>query len=352
MKASIKIVITIGIMGIAAILYSFILSPKKPSDEVKWETSKVLRKDINTEVLATGIIKPQVGAEVRIGSRASGTVTDLYVKIGDFVEKGDLLAKLDDAELIAKCKQAKANLNNSKVNLKYTEIELERIKNLRKKDFVSQQLVDDALKAYEMAKAKVEQDKANLEYVEIQLGYSHIHASISGVVGLVSTQKGETVSATLSSPTFVTIIDLNQLEVWAYVDETDIGRIKEDQKAVFTVDTYRETEFNGIVTAIYPQPEIQNNVVNYIVVINIKPQEGKILRPEMTTSVKVSTHNSNNAIAIPNKALKKAGRKYSVYVLSNNQAIKREVNVGLRGKFYTEIKEGLKENELVILNKN
>ncbi|MCK9422352.1 MAG: efflux RND transporter periplasmic adaptor subunit [Bacteroidales bacterium] len=334
-----------------AMTLTFISCTDKTPEDVKWETQTVSRRDIGTSVMAKGIIKPKVGAEVRIGSRASGTVTNLYVNVGDYVTKGTLLAELDDAELKAQCEKSKANLYNAEVTLKYAEIELQRMKNLKLKEFISQQVLDDAQKASELANARVLQEKANLDFTNIQLGYTRIYASLSGVIGSVSTQKGETVSAIISTPTFVTIIDLDRLEVWAYVDETDIGRIEEGQPAKFTVDTYPETEFNGIVRTIYPQAEILNNVVNYIVIIEIDQHKGNILRPEMTASINIYMQTHGNVLSIPNKALKRDGNKNIIYILEHNQAVEREVIVGLRGKYQSEIINGIKENEVVIINK-
>lgn len=352
MTTKVKIMAIFGLTGIISAAFAFLSGNEKTEEGIKWETQTVTRTDLASSVQATGIIKPQVGAEVRIGSRSSGTVTNLYVEIGDYVTKGQLLAELDDAELVAQCNKSKADLSNAEVNLKFAEVELQRMKSLMNKEFVSQQTLDFAQKEYELAKAKVLQENANLDYSNIQLSYSRIHASISGVIASVSTQKGETVSATISSPTFVTIIDLDRLEVWAYIDETDIGRIEEGQTAGFTVDTYPETEFNGTVTAIYPQAEIQNNVVKYIVIIKIDIQKGKILRPEMTASLNVFTQNLKGVLSVPNKALKRIGNKNIVYVLENNQPVEHEVIIGLRAKYQSEISEGLSENELVITNKN
>jgi RND family efflux transporter MFP subunit len=351
-KTTARILIGVGILSIVLIVCSFLWGKENSSQEIKWETLPVKRSDISTSILATGIIKPQVGAEVKIGSRASGTVTELYVNIGDQVKKGQLLAELDNSEYKALVRQSQANLNYSKVNVKYSEIEYNRIQNLAQKDFASKQALDEAEKAFEFGKAKCMQEKANLEYANIRLGYTRIYAPISGVIGSVATQKGETVSATIISPVFVTIIDLNRLEVHAYVDETDIGRIEVGQKARFTVDTYTDTEFRGKVTAIYPQAEIRNNVVNYIVIIEINKQDDKVLRPEMTTSVHVYTQKSENVIAISNKYLKRKVNKNFVTVLENNQVVEKEVEVGIRGKYKTEITAGLKENELIVINKN
>jgi macrolide-specific efflux system membrane fusion protein len=316
-----------------------------------WEIQTVRKQDISSSVSATGIIKPQVGAEVRIGTRASGTVTDLHVNIGDYVQKGQLLAEIDASELKAKLNQALANLKYAETTLKYAKLEFKRMEKLNAKEYVSQQVLEEAKKAVEIAESQVIQEESNVDYITIQLSYTKVNASISGVVGSVSTQEGETVSATFSAPTFVTIIDLDQLEVWAYIDETDIGRIEIGQAVTFTVDTYTETEFSGIVTAIYPKAEIQNNVVNYITIIKIQNQEEKILRPEMTASVNIWMQKHENVITIPAKALIRKNEKYYVSIMQDGQAIEQEVKTGLRQNSYVEILEGLNETEKIIISK-
>ncbi len=349
MKTIKSIIWVLALIGVSAVVYAFMSSDEKSElpDQVK--TQKVRKQDISASVSATGIIKPQVGAEVRIGTRASGTVTDLYVNIGDYVKKGQMLAKIDDSELTAKHKQALANLAYAKTTYKYAKLEFERTKKLNVKKYVSQQVFEEAEKAVEIAKAVVLQEKANVDYAKIQLDYTKIYASTTGVIGSVSTQEGETVAAAFSSPTFVTIIDLERLEVWAYIDETDIGRIHVGQKATFTVDTYPETKFSGTVTAIYPKAEIQNNVVNYVSIIKIDKLEGKILRPEMTTSVDVYLQKHENALTILSKSLiRKSGKSY-VNKLEDNKVIETEVQIGLRQSGYVEILEGLRENDEVLI---
>lgn len=350
-KITIRILAITGAISIVGVIYAFQLGKNESFEATQFKTKKPRRDNISTSVLATGIIKPQVGAEVKIGSRASGTVTELYVNIGNQVKKGQLLAELDNSEYEALVRQSQANLNYSKVGLKYSEIELSRMKNLTQKDFASKQALDEAQKAYEFGKAKCMQEEANLDFANIRLGYTRIYAPISGVIGSVTTQKGETVSATITSPVFVTIIDLNRLEVWAYVDETDIGRIKEGQQATFTVDTYTDMEFQGQVTAIYPQAEVINNVVNYIVIIEIDNQSDKILRPEMTASIQVQTFKKDNVLALDNRYVKRRGNKNYVNIFENNVLVEKEVCVGLRGKYKTEIISGIDENTLIITNK-
>lgn len=336
----------------AFLVYSFVnTNDKEVNEGEQFLTQKVKVQDISASVTATGIIKPQIGAEVKIGARASGIVTDLFVNIGDYVKQGQPLAKIDASELKAKYNQTLANLYYAETNLKYAKIEFERIKKLNDKKYVSQQAFDEAEKAVAVAKSRVMQEKSNVEYAKIQLDFTQIFASTNGVIGSVSTQKGETVTASFTSPTFVTIIDLERLEVWAYIDETDIGRIETGQKATFTVDTYPETEFTGTVNAIYPQAEIQNNVVNYITIIEIDPVKDKILRPEMTTTLNVYMDMHEGALTIPAKALKRKGGKYFVKKLKSNEAVEVKVTTGLRQNGMVEILEGLSINDEVIVRK-
>jgi HlyD family secretion protein len=348
MKKIKKIIWLASVAAIAALIYAFMSGSKEAPVPLLQDIQTVTRHNLKSMVNSTGIIKPQVGAEVKIGSRASGTVVNLYANIGDYVKKGQLLAEIDPSELTPVYKQAAANLNYAETNLKYLEVDLTRTLKLADKEYISQQALDDARKAVDLAKARVLLEKANVEYSRIQLGYTRIFASISGVIGSVSTQKGETVSATFSSPVFVTIIDLSRLEIWAYIDETDIGKIEINQKVNFTVDTYTDTEFNGIIKAIYPQAEIRNNVVNYIAVVSIDTQTGKILRPEMTASVNVVLQQKDGVIAIPKQAIiKKAGKAF-VKIVQNNEIIEREIQTGIYENGLVEVTKGLNDKDRIV----
>ncbi len=322
---------------------------KKNSSNIQTETVK--RRNISSSVLATGIIKPMVGAEVRVGSQASGTVKHLYVNIGDMVKKGQILAELDPAELQAVYNQSKAAMENARANYEYAKLDLKRQRSLLKQNFISQNQLDLAEKSFEINKAKLKQAVANLAYADVQLSYTKIIAPISGVIASVSTQEGETVTSRFSAPTFVTIINLNKLEVWAYVDETDIGRIKVGQRSAFTVDTYPNTDFEGEVTAIYPKAVIQDNVVDYVSIIKITNFKDKILRPEMTATVKILLKTRKNVLAIPRKAVHNQGGESFVTVLNGATVENRKVNLGWESDGYFEVLSGLKEGEKIEYNK-
>jgi len=314
-----------------------------------YTTAVVTRRDIGSTVRATGIIKPMVGAEVRVGSRVSGVVKRLRSHIGDLVKEGQVIAELDDAELQAKLNQNIAALEKAKADLEYANLNLERQRSLLKKNFASKQQVDLAENAHKVAQAQLEQAEANLESARVQLGYTKIFAPISGVIASISTQEGETVAASFSAPTFVNIIDLNRLEVQTYVDETDIGKVHEGLEAGFTVDTYADTEFRGKVTAIYPKAVIQDNVVNYIVTFVITDFQGKILRPEMTANVKIFLAARKNALAVPTAAIvRDQGERY-VTVLDGDRTERRLIKVGWKDNGFTEVISGVGEGEKVVI---
>ena len=239
-------------------------------------------------VKASGVIKPQVGAEVRVGSQLSGVVRRLHVQVGDTVAAGQRLAELDDRELLALHAKAVADHRLALAELHYAAANLERQRAIAAARAISAGDLDMAERAHAVAGQQVAAAQAAVDYAQIQLDRAVITAPIGGVVASVATQEGETVSASFSAPTFVTLIDLRRLEVWAYVDETDIGRIEPGQHATFTVDTYGAEEFSGAVTAIYPKAEIRDNVVNYIVVLRFEPRAGRTLRPEMTAIVRIA----------------------------------------------------------------
>jgi len=192
---------------------------KSDSNEKKQiQTTEVIRRDIGSNVLATGIIKPQVGAEVKVGSRISGVVKKLRANIGDFVKAGQVIAELDNAELQAKLNQNLAAMNKAKADYDYAELNLERQKSLLGQNYIPQQQYDISENAFKIAEAQLKQAEANVDIATVQLSYSTIYALTSGIISSVSTQEGETVSAGLSAPTFVNIIDLGRLEVQVYVD--------------------------------------------------------------------------------------------------------------------------------------
>ncbi|MCP4902114.1 MAG: efflux RND transporter periplasmic adaptor subunit [bacterium] len=317
---------------------------------------EVTLRDISSAVLATGIIKPSIGAEVKVGSRVSGVVARLHVEIGDKVEQGQLLGELDPTEYEARCRQAQASLENARAELTFRRLELERQEALFEGGFTSGRQLDEARARFDLAQASVKEAQARLAYDEVQLAYTRISAPISGVIAAVSTQEGETVAASLAAPTFVVLIDLDRLEVWAYVDETDIGRIQEGQRATFTVDTYPDVDFGGVVTAIYPKAEMKDNVVNYVTIINIDDGTGTfrsgeartVLRPEMTTTCRIYQETRGEIATLPSTVVHRDGAQRFVYLAEGEASTRHNVTVGWSDGSIVEITSGLTAGQHVL----
>ena len=347
-----KRIVAIALLLFAAALIGGIwLLRARSSDGVisSVSTASVVRRDFTGTVLATGAVRPQVGAEVRVGSRISGRVESLLSNIGDAVERGQVIAELEKEDLKAKVERDKADLRAAKVRRILAEKVLKRHLSAIDTNAVSQHAVDEAQKENDLAEARIGQALASLRLAEVELSYSTILAPISGVVASVSTQEGETVAAGLNAPTFLTIIDLGRLQVDAYVDEVDIGKVTVGQRAFFTVDAFPAREFEGEVVAIHPKAVIQENVVNYDVEIDISsPYEG-LLRPEMTASVTIVLEVRREVLAVPARAVKRERGKSIVYVIVDEQPQAREVKTGWKDGQWIEIAAGLEDGQSVLL---
>ncbi|NOR19939.1 MAG: efflux RND transporter periplasmic adaptor subunit [Xanthomonadales bacterium] len=325
-------------------------SPVRDLDQKPRQSGRVSLGTLTETVIATGVIRPMVGAEVNVGSRISGTVVSLPVEVGDKVEVDQLLAELDDTALVAVTDQVRADVALAKPRVALAESVLKRRQRLAGLGLASDEDLDTALRDLAVEKAQLEASKARLRSAEIVLDYTRIKAPISGVVAEVSTREGETVAADFSAPTFVTIIDLKRLEVLAYVDETDIGRIQVGQAASFTVDTYPGIEFKAIVNAIQPRAVLQNTVVNYVVRLDFEAGEGFILRPEMTAHVQLVVDEREDALTAPRNALIRRDGRQFVMVQRDGVWMETGVRTGWRSASKVEILSGVSQGDVIELN--
>lgn len=337
-----------GLIGVTA-LYLWQGDAATPA-RADIKTTKVGRETLTREVIATGVIRPVTGAEINVGSRVSGIVKNLPVKVGDTVQAGDLLAQLDSTPFEALMQQAAADVDLSKAELALAESELARQQNLSAKGYSSETDLQQAIRDINVARAKLALNVAKLRSAEIDFGYTKIAAPIKGVIAEVTTREGETVAADFAAPKFVSIVDLDRLEVQAFVDETDIGRVFVGQSARFEVDTYSDREFQARVTAINPKAELQNSVVNYIVVLDFEGQEGSILRPEMTAHVRLELEARNNVLTAPRSALRRQNGKQIILVERDGDWTEQPVRIGWRTDQRVEIVDGLAEGDVIQLN--
>ena len=326
-------------------------------------TAEAVMREFSTAVTAIGAVKPQIGAEVRVGARISGKLMRLPANIGDRVERGQVIAELESADLAATVARheaaaavAREKIADAEARQKLSEATYQRQLSLMKISGTSQQLVDEALRESQSATVGIqiairerELAEAQLRESRVNLSYATITAPISGVIGLVTTQEGETVAAGLNAPTFVVIIDLDRLQVNAFVDEVDIGKVKLGQSATFNVDAFPAQDFTGNVAAIYPSATIQDNVVKYVVAITVDDEDRGLLRPEMTASVRIQLE-TRTVLAIPARAIRQDAGRSVVHVVNAGETEIRPIRIGWRDGPWAEIADGLSEGERILLS--
>lgn len=363
------------------------------------ESVRVERRSFASTVTAIGSIQPQIGAQVRVGSRVSGRVRRLVANIGDRVEPGQVIAELETGDLDALVSQrraeaeavsarlaalerrlpdeiarARAEVASREATLHQAEAEWRRQSDLLRERATSQAAVEQARQARDVAvaglevarrslqvqeggaddhraeaRAAVEAAAAALRAAEVERSFARITAPIGGVVASVATQEGETVAAGLNAPTFVTIVDLARLQVNAYVDEVDIGKVAVGQAGTFTVDAFPARDFAGRVSAIYPTATIQDNVVKYIVTLEVTGDSIEVLRPEMTATVRIALE-SRTALAVPARAIRREAGQSVVYRRDGRATERRVVRLGWRDGPWVEVADGLAEGDEILLD--
>ncbi|MGA2357767.1 MAG: efflux RND transporter periplasmic adaptor subunit [Terriglobales bacterium] len=356
--------------------------------------AKVEKGDLAKSVVATGKIEPITKVEIK--SKASGIVKKLYVDYGDKVKKGQVLAELDREEIQARVDQARAQLEGSSASLNGTRADLERARvdaegpdvpllkrayeraqGMAKDGVVSASALDDAEKNYEMAlnkqnvskaqlqvlqakigqaQGQLSQDRANLKQLEEQLGYTTIESPIDGIVLSRDVEIGDAVSSILvlgSTATLVmTLGDTSEVYVKGKVDESDIGKVYLGQPARIKVESFKDKTFTGKVTKISPMGVEKDNVTTFEVRVSINNPEG-VLKAMMTANAEIILEEHKNVLQIPEGSIiYDKDKKASVEIpdpKAKEGKKKIAVNIGISNGAKTELLQGLKEDDQVVL---
>jgi HlyD family secretion protein len=269
---------------------------------VQYRSQTLEKGDISQTVSANGTINPVT--LVSVGTQVSGTVKNLYVDFNSKVQKGQILLKLDDALLAAQLKQSGANVQNAQASLDLATANEKRTRGLFALEYVAQQDLDTAVQAKKSAAAQLLSARAQLEKDRANLAYSVIRSPVSGVVVDREVDVGQTVAASLQTPTLFKIAqDLSKMQIDTNFAEADIGGIRVGQAVRFTVDAFQNRNFRGNVKQVRLNPTTVSNVVTYDVVINVDNPE-KILLPGMTAYVNIAVAERKDVLIVPNSALR------------------------------------------------
>jgi HlyD family secretion protein len=288
----------------------------RESDAPAVTTALVTRGPVAEVVAATGTL--QAVTTVQVGTQVSGTISWLGADFNSIVHKGQVIAKLDPALIQTQVDQARANLTkasadvqSAQVNVTDAQQKYSRAQGLSAKQLIAQSDLDAAKVTADTAQAQlrsvqaqVVQAQAGLNQAELNLTHTVITTPIDGIVIGRSVDVGQTVAASLSSPTVFSIAaDLSQMQVSASIDESDIGRIRPQQQVTFKVDAYPTDQFTGTVTQIRLQPSVVQNVTTYNVIVSV-PNTALKLKPGMTANVNIEVAARADVVRVPNAALR------------------------------------------------
>lgn len=278
--------------------------PMLKPQEVKpqYQTVPVKRSDIVQAVTASGQLSALVTVEV--GSQISGNIKKLLADFNTPVKAGQIVAQLDAATYEAVKSQAQGELANAKASLELAQLNEKRQRELVTGNAAPQADLDKAVADLHQAEAQVKIKEGLLSKATIDLQRCTIFAPVDGVVISRDVNEGQTVAAAMTAPKLFTIAnDLSKMQIEANVSEADIGGVKEGQTASFTVDAYPGRTFEGKVKMVRFAPVTVENVVTYVTVIEVANPKLE-LRPGMTANVSIVLDRRDNAIAIPNAALR------------------------------------------------
>lgn len=303
MKKLLKILVVLLVLAAIAVGVKFFFFRNSAASEVGVPVSAPVTKlTLSTVISATGTLEPV--DQVEVGTQVSGDIAEIFVDFNSKVKKGQVIAELDKSKLQSTLNQAEIALHSAEIDYQYKANTYQRILALSLSNSASAVDLEQAEYNMNAAKYALERSQNDVAQAKLNLSYATIKSPIDGVVLKRAVDVGQTVAASMSTPTlFVIAKDLKQMKVMADVDEADIGSVKKGQKVTFTVDAFQNETFTGKVQEVRLSPTTTSNVVTYTVVINAKNPKLKLL-PGMTATCTIVTKEVKNALTIPVKALK------------------------------------------------
>ncbi|WP_299306228.1 efflux RND transporter periplasmic adaptor subunit [uncultured Haemophilus sp.] len=369
--------ILLGLLVAAGAAYYFFSSNSK--QETTYLTESVTRGNVEKTVVASGSVESV--NEVDVGAQASGKITKLYVKLGQEIKKGEMIADIDSTTQINTLNTKKAALVSYQAQLKAKKTAYDvalssynRLSKLYTQKATSFDSVNTAKSTLDNAKAEIEAIEANIKQAEIEVNtaetnvsYTKITAPMDGTIISVPVSEGQTVNANQTTPTIVTIADLSKMKIKPEISEGDITKVKSGQEVSFTILSDSQTVYHSVIDSVDPanttttdssatssstsssSSSTTSAIYYYANVLIDNPD--RTLRIGMTTENNIKIANAKDVLLVSNMAIQKRDGKSFVNVLNDkNQPEQREVETGVQNDFKTEIKSGLNEGEKVIVS--
>ena len=304
------------VIGIAVIGTIVLLAGSPSKSAIQYTTAEAQQGMLIVTVTATGRLEPV--NQVDVGSELSGTIKSVEVDFNDHVKRGQPLAHLDTEQLEARVVQARASLraaeaklSDAKATVLESKAKLQRQETLAKQNLTSVENVDVARATHARAEAAVANaaaqvalSRAALDADETNLRKAVISSPIEGIVLSRNVEPGQTVAASFQTPVLFTLAeDLRQMELLVDVDEADVGQVQPGQEATFTVDAYTNRRFPARILKVHYAPKITQDVVTYEASLSVDNSD-LLLRPGMTATADIAVKSLDDALLVPNAALR------------------------------------------------
>ncbi|MFH2052671.1 MAG: efflux RND transporter periplasmic adaptor subunit [bacterium] len=289
----------------------------------------VARGDLASVVTSTGTLEPVT--TVQVGTQVSGIVDEILADFNDRVLEGQVIARIDTTLLAAAVASAEAQLDRAAAELRQAEREFDRIEPLYREEMVSASEFNGVQYGLDVARAGLKGARVDLDRARRNLAYATITAPIAGTVVRRSVDVGQTVQSSFSAPELFQIAgDLTEMQILVAVDESDIGRIREGQATKFTVQAYPDDTFQGTVRQVRLQSVVDDNVVNYQVVVSVE-NPGMRLLPGMTATVDFIVDEATDVLYAPNAALRFRPSQEEMAAVFARRRAERGLNSGEEG---------------------
>lgn len=378
MKKS-KILIILLILGVGG-YFAYDKFFKVKDEKVEFITKKAKKGSFSKKVDATGeIFATEL---IDVGAQVSGQIKKLYVKLGDQVKKGDMIASIDSStqqnsidNKEAQLAIYKAQLESAKVALNIAKTQFDRENALFAKNATSKQEFESAKNTFSANSAKIKELEAQIKQTNIELstarinlGYTKITAPRDGTVVSVQVEEGQTVNANQTTPTIVNIADLSHVKMKMQIAEGDITKIKVGTPVEYSILSEPTKKFQTTVSSIdpglttlsdgsygssssskssYSSSSSSSSAVYYYAQSIVENKDG-ILRIGMTTQNELLIANVKDAIIVPSIGIKKDENGTFVYVLKDGKPVKTAVKTGIKDNLDTQIISGINEGDEII----
>jgi HlyD family secretion protein len=268
----------------------------------KYRTALVDRGPITQVVMASGTLQPLT--TVNIGTQVSGTVLERFADFNDHVRRGQVLLRLDPANLQARLRQTQAQLAAAEASLALARATLERNQRLVSQGFISGLALDQSQREYDAGRANVDLARAQVESAQTDVDHSVIRSPIDGVVIKRNVDVGQTVAASFQTPDLYLLArDLREMQIEASVSEADVGQVRPGQQVRFTVDAYPDAEFEGRVRQFRLSSTTTQGVVTYTIVVSVHNEDER-LKPGMTAQTRIVLQSKPEVLRVPTAALR------------------------------------------------